>query len=87
MKRPNRQDASKGATFSFAGRLPKVARGQEKAETWRMPTYVIRDQGMAETKKVIRTARSTVDVIAAALLEREMLSGDEVREVVRGVAK
>jgi hypothetical protein len=52
-----------------------------------VPTYVIRDQGMAETKKVIRAARSTVDAIAAALFEREVLSGDEVREVVAGARK
>jgi hypothetical protein len=51
-----------------------------------MPTHVIRDEGLAETKKVIRAARSTVDAIAAALLEREMLSGDEVRESWRGRA-
>jgi hypothetical protein len=52
-----------------------------------MPAYRIRDEGLAETRKVIRSALSTVGAIAAALLERETLSGDEVREVVRGVAK
>jgi len=55
------------------------------ARTWGMPTYVIRDEGLAETKKVIRAARGTVRVIAAALLERETLSGDEVRQIVTGV--
>jgi ATP-dependent Zn protease len=52
-----------------------------------MPAYVIRDEGLAETKKVVRASRRNVDAIAAALLERETLSGDEVREVVTGAGK
>jgi hypothetical protein len=52
-----------------------------------MPTYVIRDNGLAETRKVIRSAPRTVKAIAAALLERETLSGDEVGEIVAGVDK
>jgi hypothetical protein len=52
-----------------------------------MPAYVIRDEGLAETKKVIRDARGTVNAIAAALLERETLSGDEVSEIVAGAGK
>jgi hypothetical protein len=63
--------------YAAAGRIAR-ARG--------MPTYVIRDEGLAETKKVIRAARSIVDAIAAALLEHETLSGDEVRRVVAGVS-
>jgi hypothetical protein len=47
-----------------------------------MPTYVVRDEALAEAKKVIRAARSTVDAIAAALLAPETLSGDELRLVV-----
>jgi hypothetical protein len=52
-----------------------------------MPTYVIRDNGLAEARKVIRAARGTVEAIAAALRERETLSGDEVREVVAEAGK
>ena len=52
-----------------------------------IPTYVIRDQGLAETKKVIRAARSTVDAVAAALLERETLSGADVSGIVAGLCK
>jgi hypothetical protein len=50
-------------------------------------TYLIRDNSLAETKKVIRAARSTIDAIAAAPLERETLSGDEVRQIAAGAGK
>ena len=36
---------------------------------------------------MIRAARGTVGAIAAALLERETLSADEVREVVAAAGK
>jgi hypothetical protein len=52
-----------------------------------MPAYVIRDNGLAEARKVIRSDMGTVKAIAAALLERETLSGDEVREIVSGAGK
>jgi ATP-dependent Zn protease len=44
----------------------------------------MRESGLGEAGKVIRASRCNVDAIAAALLERETLSGDEVREVVAG---
>jgi hypothetical protein len=47
-----------------------------------VPAYIIRDNGLGEAKKVIRAASGTVDAIAAALLERETLTGDEVSEIV-----
>lgn len=52
-----------------------------------IPAYVVRDEGLAETKKVIRASRHTVDVVAEALLQRERLSGDEVSEIVAGAGR
>ena len=52
-----------------------------------VPAYVVRDEGLAETRKVIRAARRTVDAVAEALLERERLSGDEVSEIAAEAGK
>jgi hypothetical protein len=71
------EDDAKSA-YEAAGRIA-LERG--------MPTYVIRDSGLGEAKKVIRAARSTIDAIAAALLERTCLSGDEVSQIVAGAGK
>jgi hypothetical protein len=64
--------------YEAAGRIA-ISRG--------LPTYVIRDQGLVEAKRVIRAAHVTVDAMAAALLEHETLSGADVRGIVAGLGK